>query len=214
MEKLTADQSLTCDPKTSKALPNATFSAASLVGPTPCTSLAGQKTDPSGPAPVRVSRFRARDNEKAMPTNDTCGPLFTSSSPSAALQRFLESRLRANLDLNGYAGCVLTWKVLDMPAGLPICRLQASNPLRTENGFFGFHPTPTTGRDLGKWGGSGTRKKLLKIYGREICFSGSLNPNLSRWLMGYPVEWDSCGATGIASVRKSRRSSSARSPKG
>ena len=213
MEKLTADQSLTCDPKTSKALPSVTSSAAYSDGPTPCALPTGPKNAPSGPAPVPVSRFRARDNTKAMPTNDTCGPLFTRSSPSASLQRYLESRLRARLDVNGYAGCVQTWKVWDMPSGLPICHLQVSNPLRTENGFFGFHPTPTTGRDLSKWGGSGTRKRLLKIYGRKILFSRSLNPNLSRWLMGYPAEWDSCGATAMQSCRKSRRSSSERSPK-
>ena len=37
----------------------------------------------SGPEVVPVSRFRARDSEKAMPTNATSGPLFNASSPSA-----------------------------------------------------------------------------------------------------------------------------------
>jgi len=34
-----------------------------------------------------------------------------------------------------------------------------------------------------------------------------LNPRFSRWLMGYPAAWDSCGATAMRSCRKSRRSS-------
>lgn len=34
-----------------------------------------------------------------------------------------------------------------------------------------------------------------------------LNPNHSRWLMGYREEWDYCGATAMQSSRKSRRSS-------
>ena len=36
---------------------------------------------------------------------------------------------------------------------------------------------------------------------------GALNPALSRWLMGYPVEWDSCGATAMQLCRGLRRSS-------
>lgn len=71
----------------------------------------GSSTSPgSGPAPVRVSRFRARDSGKAMPTNATSGPLFMISSPSARLQSSLESRLRARMDVNGSPEYALTWK--------------------------------------------------------------------------------------------------------
>ncbi len=30
---------------------------------------------------------------------------------------------------------------------------------------------------------------------------GALNPDLPRWLMGFPVEWGSCGATAMRSIR-------------
>jgi hypothetical protein len=104
-------------------------------------------TDRSGPAPVRVSRFRRLDSTKAMPTNDTSGPLFTHSSPSAALQLSLENRLREQTDVNGSVLFALTWKQQDMPSGPPICALRARAHRTSGNGFTGW-PTPnhnTTG---------------------------------------------------------------------
>jgi hypothetical protein len=140
-----------------------TFSPASEAGPTPSCLPDGQQTAPSGPLPARVSRFRALDSKKAMPTNDTCGPLFTASSPSADLQRCLESRLRARMDVNGSLEFALTWKEQDMPAGVPICRLQALERRTGVNGCSSW-PTPNAMED-GQTSRSGDRKDELLMGG-------------------------------------------------
>ena len=125
---------------------NVTSSRASADGPTPSDSQDGQTTSPSGPAPVPVSRFRAQDSEKAMPIDDICGPLFTTSSPSADLQRSLESRLRARMGSSGSPLYVLTWKSVDMPAGVPILRRRASAHRTSGSGSSGW-PTPVANDD-------------------------------------------------------------------
>ncbi len=117
-------------------------SLVSAVGRSRSKSQDGQKAVQSGPHPVPVSRFRALDSEKSIPTNDTSGPLFTHSSPSAALQRALANRLATKLPANGSPEFDLTWKQWDMPAGVPICALRASKPRTSGSGFIGL-PTPT-----------------------------------------------------------------------
>lgn len=125
---LTSEASLTCDRTTSEATPKPISLPASAAGPSPCVLLDGPTIAPS----------------KAMPINDTCGPLFTASSPSAGLQRFLENRLRAATDVNGSPEYALTWKHWDMPAGLQICALRASARRIRGKGFIGW-PTPMAG---------------------------------------------------------------------
>ncbi len=49
---------------------------------------------------------------------------------------------------------------------------------------------------------TGTNAEMVKREGFR------LNPSFSRWLMGYPAAWDSCGVTAMQSCRKSPRRSS------
>jgi hypothetical protein len=76
-----------------------------------------------------------------MSTNDTSGPLFTASSPSARLQWSLASRLQARMAGNGSPLFALTWRQQDMPSGPPICQLAAS-ARRTSGSDCGSWPTP------------------------------------------------------------------------
>jgi len=50
--------------------------------------------------------------------------------------------------------------------------------------------------------------EMLTGSSAEMESGGQLNPAHSRWLMGYPPEWDDCGVTAMPSSRKSRQLSS------
>lgn len=158
------DQSSMFPPTTSEAIDSITSLPASADGPTRSGSQGGATTGPSGPEAARVSRFRAQASERAMPTNDTSGPLFTHSSPSADLQSSLESRLRASLDANGSQEYALTWKHWDMPAGPPICALRARAPRTSGNGCSGW-PTPCVSPGDYQYSSRDHDKIALKLSG-------------------------------------------------
>lgn len=48
---------------------------------------------------------------------------------------------------------------------------------------------------------------ILTGFSAGTVAGAPLSPEHSRWLMGYPAEWGSCGATAMRSCRRSRRSS-------
>jgi len=138
---LTNDRSLTCNQTTCGDMSNAISSQELADGASRSDGREFQTTQRCGPAPVHVSRFRARDAEKAMPTNDTSGPLFSALSPSANLQWCLGSKLQARMAGNGSPLYALIWSQWDMQSGPPICRLRAS-ALRTSDSDCGGWPTP------------------------------------------------------------------------
>lgn len=73
--------------------------------------------------------------------SDTFGQSYFDLSPSASLQRSLESRLLASLDVNGSPEFAMTWKRWAMKSGPPICALRASDRRSDDSGFIG-RPTP------------------------------------------------------------------------
>lgn len=193
--------------------PRSTSSAGSPAGLSPSNSQAGPKTAESGRAPAPASRSAISESGRGPKTRGTCGPSSTASSASVGLQRCLESRLRARMAESGSPEYALTWKPLDMPSGPPICVLRASPRRTSDSGFTGW-VTPTT-RDwkdtigMSTDGGGGRVRidqlprqaarylgtpstRSLTLTGRPV---GS-NPELHRWLIGFPATWGSCAPTG------------------
>lgn len=54
---------------------------------------------------------------------------------------------------------------------------------------------------------------IVTGFPAETAKPGQLNPAHSRWLMGLPPEWDACAPTATPSSRKSRKHSSAPTPR-
>jgi len=135
----------TSGPATSEVMPNVTSSPASASGPTHSVSPDGQTTAPYGQAPAPVSRFRALDSAKDITTRATDGRFGTTSSASADLQWSLASRLQERTAASGSPLYRLTWKMVAMPWGPPICALRASAHRTSGNGSGGSEkgwPTP------------------------------------------------------------------------
>ena len=145
-----------------------TSSPGSADGRSPCDGPDLAPPPEFGPAPVPVSRFRALASERDTPTSATFGPLFTRSSPSGDLQRCLESRLRARMDVNGSPEFALTWKDWDMPAGEPICALRASERRTGDKGCSGW-PTPMAGtkatEDYNEAGNTDSGRRTVELCG-------------------------------------------------
>ena len=122
-------------------------SLASEDGPTPSSWLAGIQLEMFGADPALANHSQSQGKILNSPmqskTSEISGLSGESLSPSAVLQSSLESRLRANLDVNGSLECVLTWKHWDMQSGQRICALRASTRPTEDNDFTGW-PTPDT----------------------------------------------------------------------
>ena len=165
----------TSGPKSLINTRSATFSQASEAGVTHSGWLDGRPIPRSGPAPAPVSPSVKLDIGEQLMIPGISGLLSAGSSPSADLQRSLESRLRASLEGLGSPEYALTWKHWDMESGEPICALRGS-VRRTSGKGCGGWPTPTT-RDHK----DGTKKSCQNVpvnalLGRAVHLAGWQTP--------------------------------------
>ena len=203
---------------TLEALCRCTSSPGSGAGPSLSDLLAGLTISQSGPGPAPASHSLTLGTDVGRRTNDTSGPRCAGSSASAALQSSLESRLIALLAGLGSPLYDLIWKVQPMPSGGALFRLRALGRRTPGIGFSGLLPTPVASEERD----SAMPEVLAKCdrggrLGRWICARSSIarsirapvsaDPALSRFLMGYPPEWDDCAPMEMPSCRKSRHSS-------
>ena len=160
---------------------NATSSQASADGLLPFESPDGPTIDPAGQDHAHASRSASPGNARRSKTSVTCGPLFGGSSPSAALQKSLESRLRARLDVNGSPEYVLTWKRWAIGLGPPICALRASARRTSGSGCSGY-PTPKCSNAMGP---RNAETILVKYAAQGRTISHRLDETAA--LAGYPT---------------------------
>ena len=202
---------------------SATFLPDSAAGAAPLVLLAGPQTDLFGQALAHASLSAQPVRERALPTSAASGPSGSTSSASADLTLSLVSKLKQRLTTDGSILFKLTWREKVTPAGRLVYRLAASAH-HTSVKDSGSWATPTTRdhRDTGNLENSRIRKDGLirndtvprQAFGPIVTGSpavtekpAQLNPAHSRWLMGYPVEWDACAPTAMPSSCKSRKPS-------
>jgi hypothetical protein len=155
--------------------PSAISSPESADGRSRFDSLAGLTTDLFGPVPVRANLSPRQARDLGLLTSGTFGPSGTGSSRSAALQKSLESRLRARTSNLGSTLFSLTWKPLVTPAGRILSRLRASVRRTSEIALTSW-PTPTT-RDH-KDGAECPNVEVNALLGRAVWLAGWPTPTV------------------------------------
>jgi hypothetical protein len=154
------------------------------------------------PAGRQISRLRA----SARRTSDSDAFSERCGWPTATTRDHKDGPECLNVPTNALLGRVV-WL-----AGWPTCTIDSKEwsddaVTRYANGHRGTH-----GLDLGaavkltSLARLTARGQLLTGSTAAMSAGGQLNPAHSRWLMGYPPEWDDCAVTAMPSSRKRQQS--------
>jgi hypothetical protein len=142
MARSTGETSKMLEQKTSETSLNAISLRESEAGHTHFDWPVGTTLDLFGPGLAHASHSPPQVNKKAPTTTDTSGLFGLTSSASADLQSFLESKLHQQFGTAGSTLYSMNWKEKTTPAGRRFCQLVASAH-RTFDSDCGSWPTPT-----------------------------------------------------------------------
>lgn len=171
-------------PQTSSYTPSATSLPASVSGAMHFAAPAGLMTDLFGLVPARANLSARQAKELGLMTSGTFGRRSSASSSSAALQRSLESRLRAVTQTLGSTLFKMTWKAWDTGSGRSRFRLRASVLRTSVTGSTGW-PTPTSTDAL--------RCPSIEATTRNITLNHAAN--LATWATPSARDWHSASAS-------------------
>lgn len=166
-------------------------------------------------------------------TNDIYGRSSIDLSMNATLQSCLESKLRDRMARYGLPGFKRRWLKVDSLLPPKYSRLVLSGQRTKENGSTGLlfevpffekpvkllTPVASDVQDSGKGNLYYRKHKLVhqlsgliepKSGKTFMALSFVVNPDLIRWLMGYPETWTLSAPLEMLSYRKQRKSSSKR----
>jgi hypothetical protein len=169
-------------------LPNATFLQGSGDGASHCERQDGQMIGQYGRDPAHANLSARQALEAGCLMSGTSGRTGTTSSTSAALQQYLESRLQAKTASAGSTLYRLTWKQRDTPLQRQICALRAS-ARRTSDSASGLSGWPTP------------QMRDFRSGGEDRASNPGRSNNLNDFVLtaGWPTPTrdDGRGATGV-----------------